>query len=447
MKCNTISQKLKNITSIGITLIIVILLILSGPANAVLVEISGLSSEYTKGNEVKFKISITLHDIDEYVPITNFSLNLTGPTPNVWIFNTTGTVIPEDTSNITIIGVSTPEAAHYGEGIGHAEDANTGDKFDFPYGFGYGSNSGGGGDNVTYNYTVTLYTTNLATGDYKVTASLNTEKDNIGNEISFTSTEAEFSIKAYVPPPSGGGGGGGGGGGASGEAYENIVCTETDRQYVSKDQSVKYNFTLECNYVQHIEFTGLTSAGKVAAKVVILNHTSTTVDKDAPDIVFKNLNVWVGNMGYFSDKNVKDPTITFKVNRSWVNDNDIILNTISFCTYNDDNKTWENMSTQKIGEDSISYQFKASLPIRGNLGPMAISGKELVYIPTPVPTPTPTPVITPTLNITENTTLEITSNTTPVTWTGTWKANVPGFHMLTAIIALITLYFISRRRD
>ena len=251
--------------------------------------------------------------------------------------------------------------------------------------------------------------------------------------------------RTSVKKPSGGGGGGGGG--ASGEAYENIVCTETDRQYVGKDLGVKYNYTLECNYVQHIEFTGLTSAGKVAAKVEMLNHTSTTVDKDAPDIVFKNLNVWVGNLGYFSENKVKDPTITFMVDRSWVNDNDIILNTISFYSHNDDTKTWEKMSTQKIGEDSTSYLFKASLPIRGTLGPMAISGKKLVYIPTPVPTPIPTPVVTPTQNITENLTLETTSNTTPVTWTGTWKAKVPGFQLLAALIALTTLYFISRRRD
>ncbi len=443
MKCNTISQKLKNITSIGITLIIVILLILSGPANAVLVEITGLSSDpYTKGNDVDFQISITLHDFDYYVPITNFSLNLTGPTSKVWIFDTNGTVIPhEDLGNINITGVFVPNATNYGgPGFGYGVDEITGEGFDFPSGFGYGFNSGAGGGNVTYIYNVTLYTTNLTTGDYKVTASLNTGND---TKPSFTSSEAKFSIKTAYVPPSNGGGGGGGGGGASGEAYENIVCTETDRQYVGKDLDVKYNYTLECNYVQYIEFTGLTSAGKVAGKVEMLNHTSTTVDKDAPDIVFKNLNVWVGNMGYFSENNVKDPTITFKVNRSWVNDNDIILNTISFYSHNDDTNTWEKMSTQKIGEDSTSYQFKASLPIRGTLGPMAISGKELVYIPTPVPTPTPTP----TLNVTEQPTPEITPTATPVTWTGIWMAKVPGFQLLAALIALITLYFISRRRD
>ncbi|MBC2762813.1 MAG: PGF-pre-PGF domain-containing protein [ANME-2 cluster archaeon] len=245
-------------------------------------------------------------------------------------------------------------------------------------------------------------------------------------------------------------GGGGGGSGTSGEAFENIVCTETDRQFVGKDLNVKYNYILEGNYVQHIEFTGLTSAGKVAAKVEMLNHTSTIVDKDAPDIVFNNLNVWVGNMGYFSENNVKDPTITFMVDRSWVRDNDIIQNTISFYSYNDYINTWEKMQTQKIGEDSASYQFKANLPIRGSLGPMAISGREVITNPASEPNADPGGlgmITTPFQSNTEQPTSKIATTTLPVTWTGIWKAKVPGFQLLAALIALITLFFISRRKD
>jgi methanogen extracellular protein (TIGR04279 family)/PGF-pre-PGF domain-containing protein len=290
-------------------------------------------------------------------------------------------------------------------------------------------------DTDSTNASFSLTTNDLNTGDYYLLVGAYESSEKL---VAFD----QSIINIYTPSySSNGGGGGGGGGGASGEAFENIVCTETDRQFVGKDLNVKYNFKLEGNYVQHIEFTGLTSAGKVAAKVEILDHTSTTVDKDAPNIVFKNLNVWIGNMGYFSKNNVKDPTITFIVDRSWVSDNDIILNTISFYNHNDDTNTWEKIQTQKIGEDSTSYQFKASLPIRGSLGPMAISGKELIYVPTLVPTPTP--VITPTENI-----LEIISNATHVTtWTEIWKTKVPGFQALTAIIALITLYFVRSRRD
>jgi len=290
-------------------------------------------------------------------------------------------------------------------------------------------------DTDSINASFSLTTNDLNTGDYYLLVGAYESSEKL---VAFD----QSIINIYTPSySSNGGGGGGGGGGASGEAFENIVCTETDRQFVGKNLNVKYNFKLEGNYVQHIEFTGLTSAGKVAAKVEILNHTSTNVDKDAPNIVFKNLNVWIGNMGYFSKNNVKDSTITFIVDRSWVSDNDIILNTISFYNHNDDTNTWEKIQTQKIGEDSTSYQFKASLPIRGSLGPMAISGKELIYVLTPVPTPTP--VITHTENI-----LEIISNATHVTtWTEIWKTKVPGFQALTAIIALITLYFVRSRRD
>ncbi|MCL7415737.1 MAG: PGF-pre-PGF domain-containing protein [ANME-2 cluster archaeon] len=135
-----------------------------------------------------------------------------------------------------------------------------------------------------------------------------------------------------TPPPSGGGIG------TSGEAFENIVCSETDRQFIGKDEEVSFSFELECNYVKYVNFTGLMSFGKEASKVEILNHTSTLVSKDTPDVVLKNLNVWVGGLGMFSENNIRDPSITSMVDRSWVVDNGIILNTISFYSYNDNTK-------------------------------------------------------------------------------------------------------------
>jgi PGF-pre-PGF domain-containing protein len=301
---------------------------------------------------------------------------------------------------------------------------------------------------VTANNNIDLTRRNATHWSGTVTADLTKKVDIIAYDAAGNTNTTTLTYSLYTSGSSGGGGGGGGG--TSGEAFANIVCTETDRQFVGKDLNVKYNFKLRGNYVQHIQFTGLTGAGKVAAKVEILNHTSTIVKKDAPNIVFKNLNVWIGNMGYFSNNNIKDPTITFIVDRSWVRDNDIILNTISFYSYNDRTRIWEKMSTQKIGEDSTSYLFKASLPIRGSLGPMAISGREVIIIPTSEPTANPGGlgmITTPTQSNTEQNSPEITPTTTPVTWTGTWMAKVPGFQLLAALIPLITLYFISRRRD
>ncbi len=242
-------------------------------------------------------------------------------------------------------------------------------------------------------------------------------------------------IAPYKPPSTGGGGGGGGG--TSGEEFENILCSEVDRQFVGVDQEVSYSFEFDCNYVKYINLTGIASSGKIAAKVETLNHTSSLVDIPAPDIVFKNLNVWAGNMGWFSENNVKNPTIMFMVDRTWVTNNDIKLNTITFYSYNDGTANWEKMSTQKISEDSGSYYFKASLPIRGTLGPMAISGgssSASVHF-----SPTIKPTITP------QSTPEIVPGATPVTWTGIWKEEVPGFQVLMALFVLIVLYVTGRR--
>ncbi|MCG7848437.1 MAG: TIGR04279 domain-containing protein [ANME-2 cluster archaeon] len=287
------------------------------------------------------------------------------------------------------------------------------------------------------NTSILLDTEDLNTGDYYLLVGAFESNDRL---VAFNQSVVNiYTPETPTSAPSGGGsgGGGGGGGGTSGEEFENIICTEVDRQFVGSDQEVSFYFEFDCNYVKYINLTGVASSGKIAAKVETLNHTSSLVDIPAPDIVFKNLNVWAGNMGWFSETNVKDPTIMFMVDRSWVNNNGIILNTISFYSYNDVTNNWEKRSTQKISEDSNSYYFKASLPIRGNLGPMAISGRSTSA---PVhPSPTIKPTITP------QPTPEIVP--TPVIWTGIWKEKVPGFQVLTALFVLIALYISRKRRN
>ena len=195
--------------------------------------------------------------------------------------------------------------------------------------------------------------------------------------------------------------------------------------------------------MKYINFTGLSSFGKTATKVEILNHTSSLVSIDAPDVVFKNLNVWIGSMGLLTENKVMDPTISFNVDKSWVKDNGITLNTIYFSSYDDSTNNWEKMSTQKIGEDSSSYYFKASLPLRRNIGPMAISGRTSSM---PVSFPTPTPSVEP--NQTEtNSTPEITPIATPITWTSSWKETMPGFQASITILMIIVLYITGRKRD
>ena len=196
----------------------------------------------------------------------------------------------------------------------------------------------------------------------------------------------------------GNGGSSSSGGGASGELYENIAYSETDRQYVYANSDICYSFELEYNIVQFVKFNSLNSAGQVATKVEILNDTSTLVDHAPSDIVYKNLNIWVGNAGWATAGNIADATVVFTVEKSWITENNIDESSIALYHYSDD--TWHELVTRKIAEDANSLQFEAETP---GFSPFAVTGKKTIgenggdgIIAEPTVTAEKTPIPTPT---------------------------------------------------
>jgi len=220
------------------------------------------------------------------------------------------------------------------------------------------------------------------------------------------------------------GGGGGGGGGSSGEDYYNIVLSETDRQSVFKNSSVSFIFDMEGNIVKHISFTALKSAGTIAAKVEILNNTSTLVSTPPPNKVFRNLNIWVGNAGWGTKRNIADATVVFTVDKSWITENNIDESSIALYRYSD-NK-WNKLVTRKIANDANSLQFEAETP---GFSPFAVTGKELEG------EPGGEGIIEPTL----------TAEKTP-TPTSTEKKGIPGFNLFAGLsILLITVQLLRKK--
>lgn len=178
------------------------------------------------------------------------------------------------------------------------------------------------------------------------------------------------------------GGGGGGGGGNSGEAFENILISETEREYVNNGSNVSYRFDLDGNIVRYINFTGLKSSGQISAKVEILRGVSNMVDQQPQDIVYKHHNIWVGNLGWSSPSNIADPTIEFKVDKTWISQNNIDIFTIRLNRYNDGN--WEPLETHQLDRDSEFYYFNAKTP---GFSPFAVTGKEKYSVPEVAITP------------------------------------------------------------
>lgn len=194
------------LSSTIITLAIIAMLMLSGPVQAVAVGISGLQDTYAKGSDIDFQVMIEINDPDKYVPVTNISLDFTGPVNKKIFFNLDGERISGD-CNIKIIPVSIPTSNDFGYGSGYAYDAGTGYGYDagtgygydagtgygydFGYGYGYGYSYGAGGGKLSFIYNVSINTATrcLPAGNYSVVAGLNT-----GNNVVFRSSIFSFTL-------------------------------------------------------------------------------------------------------------------------------------------------------------------------------------------------------------------------------------------------------------
>ena len=90
--------------------------------------------------------------------------------------------------------------------------------------------------------------------------------------------------------------------------------------------------------------------------------------------------------------NIKSATVTFRVRKSWCENHDIHLETITLCRYAAEG--WEELKTAKIEEDDLYCYFSAEKPGPG-LSLFVITGEKKDKFLTPAPTATPAPTVTP----------------------------------------------------
>ncbi|MCD4842975.1 MAG: PGF-pre-PGF domain-containing protein, partial [Methanosarcinales archaeon] len=172
-------------------------------------------------------------------------------------------------------------------------------------------------------------------------------------------------------PARSGGGGGGGGGGTSSEEFNNILFSETVREFVSQEKNVSYHFNSSNNILRSINFTPLKTKGEIPAKIEILKDTSSLVNYAPLDKVYKNLNIWIGSLGFATPQNIANATITFKVNKSWINENNISTSSIKLNRYN--KSEWEPLITNQIAHDTDHLYFESKTSA---FSPFVVTGKE-----------------------------------------------------------------------
>ncbi len=169
---------------------------------------------------------------------------------------------------------------------------------------------------------------------------------------------------------SGGSSSGGGGGGGSPEPAKNVEVKELAQVFITSGKAVKFDFTNNATCVVYVSFDAIKNAGKITTIVEQLKNKSSLVSKLPYGEVYKSFNVWVGNSGYATSKNIANPVICFKVEKAWLEDKSIDQDSIILNRYSD-NK-WEQISVNLAGGDDKFLYFTAGVP---GFSSFAITGK------------------------------------------------------------------------
>jgi PGF-pre-PGF domain-containing protein len=163
-----------------------------------------------------------------------------------------------------------------------------------------------------------------------------------------------------------------GGGGAVGspESAKNVEVKELSQVFITNGKSVKFDFVNKATCVVYVGFDAKKTVGKTTTIVEMLKNKSVLVSDLPSDDVYKFFNLWVGNGGYGNSKNIENPVVCFKVEKSWIEDNNIDQASITLNRYND--TKWDPLLTSLSGKDETYLYFIAETP---GFSPFVITGK------------------------------------------------------------------------
>lgn len=175
---------------------------------------------------------------------------------------------------------------------------------------------------------------------------------------------------------SSGGSSGGGGGGGSPEPAKNVETKELAQVFITNGQAVRFEFTKNATCVASVGFDAIKNAGKTTTIVEQLKGKSALVSELPAGEVYKSFNVWVGNAGYATSKNIKNPVLSFRVEKAWMQEKGVDQASITLNRYEE--KVWVQLPVTLTGEDSNYMYFTAATP---GFASFSITGKSLLQAP------------------------------------------------------------------
>jgi len=164
-----------------------------------------------------------------------------------------------------------------------------------------------------YNVTGLLENTEYELGTLSVDFSGNVNETWINDTATTNKTESQEPSGDEDRHSSSGGSGGGGGG--SPEAASNIEVKELSQQFVTSGNHARFEFPEGVTCVCYVAFDAKRTFGRTFTTIEMLNGKSALVDELPAGIVYKNVNIWVGNKGVASPKNIENAVIGFRVEK------------------------------------------------------------------------------------------------------------------------------------
>jgi PGF-pre-PGF domain-containing protein len=161
-----------------------------------------------------------------------------------------------------------------------------------------------------------------------------------------------------------------GGGGGSPEPARNIEAKELCQFFITNGKEIKFDFTKNATCVVYVSFDAKRTLGKTTTVAEMLKGKSALVSELPSGEVYKSFNIWVGNGGVATSKNIENPSVCFKVEKSWIQDKKIDQVSIALNTYNDEK--WVQLPVNLLQEDDKFLYFTAEVP---EFSSFAITGK------------------------------------------------------------------------
>jgi PGF-pre-PGF domain-containing protein len=198
------------------------------------------------------------------------------------------------------------------------------------------------------------------------------ESDETNNARTITATVSKESTSTDGGGGSSSGGGGGGGSSSSSssgsggmgsssskELASNVAGKELVTRYVTNGDHIRYDFPKNSTCVVYIEYDAERTFQKTTTTVEMLKNKSRFVPILPNGRIYKSVNIWVGDKGGGLPTSLKNGLIEFRVEKSWINDSNVNESLITLQWYN---KSWEPLSTEKVGEDNNYVYFNSKTP-------------------------------------------------------------------------------------